>query len=163
MKKKRSTPKRKKQADDMARAATQAQQESRRRFLRLLRTGAIAVPIVGIGGLFSVRAVQATIHENDLTRVGQGVPAIVQVHDPQCPLCQQLQRQTRKAMRGFEEDEGIFLVANIASAEGSAFAARYGAPHVTLLLFDARGRMQQVVRGPVQDDDLRAIISEHLD
>ena len=162
MKKKRSAPKRKKTAADPAQAAEQARLESRRRFLRLARNGAIAVPVVGVAGLFSVRAVQATIHESDLGRVGQGVPAVVQIHDPQCPLCQTLQRQTRRALRAYDDDQAVFLVANIASAEGSAFAARYGVPHVTLLLFDARGRMQQVVRGPLETDAFRTILAGHL-
>lgn len=162
-KKKRPASKCKRSAPvDPALAVAQAKQESRRRFLRLARNGAIALPVLGAAGVFSVRAVQATVAESDLSRVGQGTPAIVQIHDPQCPLCQQLQRQTRRALRGFDRDAAVFLVANIASAEGSAFAAQFGVPHVTLLLFDADGVMQQVVRGPIERDALDDILATHL-
>ena len=44
----------------------------------------------------------------------------------------------------------------------AAFAARYGVPHVTLLLFDGSGEMTQVVRGPTDTETLRGIIGAHL-
>ena len=105
---------------------------------------------------------QATICEADLTKIGKGRPAVVQVHDPNCSLCQQLQRQTRKALKSFDDDAVRFLVADINTARGSAFAARYGVPHVTLLLFDGAGEMVQIVRGPSDADSLRDIIGAHL-
>ena len=58
----------------------------RRQMLRWLRNGAIGVPVVGVAGLFSVRSVQATMCEHDLTKIGKGSPAIVQIHDPTCQL-----------------------------------------------------------------------------
>ena len=164
MKKQRKKQKSKSAAGqaDPARIAEEAKVESRRRFLRLMRNVAIGLPVVAGATVFSVRSVQATICEADLTKIGKGKPAIVQIHDPQCSLCQQLQRQARKALKSFDDEAVTFLVANIHTAEGGALAARYGVPHVTLLLFDAEGEMVQVVRGPSDKDSLRQIFDAHL-
>ncbi len=106
--------------------------------------------IVGGLGLFSVNAVQATVAEQDLTRIGQGKPVIVQIHDPQCALCTALQRETRRALRALPDEALTYLVANIRNEEGAAFANRHGQPHVTLLLMDGDGAVQEVITG-VQD------------
>lgn len=144
-------------------AVEKARSESRRKFLRLARNTAIALPVLAGATVFSVQSVQATICEADLTKIGKGKPSVVQVHDPNCSLCQQLQRQTRKALKSFDDEAVTFLVADINTAEGGAFAARYGVPHVTLLLFDGTGEMMQVVSGPSDADTLRRIIGAHLE
>ena len=136
-------------------------QKSRRDVMKLMRMGAIALPVLGITGYLSVTAVQATISEADLSKIGGGTLAVVQIHDPQCPLCKTLQRQTRNALKSFDDDEFNFLVANIKKPSGAEFAAKYGAPHVTLLLFDRRGEMVQIVRGPIESDRLDAILQAH--
>ena len=61
--------------------------------------------LAGGGGWYLVSEVRATIAEQDLSRIGNGIPAVVQIHDPQCPRCLALQRETRKAMSGFADDE----------------------------------------------------------
>lgn len=138
-------------------------QPTRRNFMRLARNAAIALPVLGGVGFFSVRSVQATICEADLTKVGKGLPTIVQIHDPSCQLCTRLQKQTRRALKQYDADSHIFLVANIQTAEGGAFARQHGVPHVTLLLFDARGDMKQVVRGPIASHQLEPILAAHMD
>lgn len=140
----------------------QATDQKKRKTLRLLRNLAIATPVIGLAGFFSVRSVQATICEADLTKVGQGLPAIVQIHDPNCHLCAALQNQTRRALRSYDADSHQFLVANIATEDGGAFAAKHRVPHVTLVLFDKRGKMTQVVRGPIEQDALENIIAAHM-
>ncbi|MEM7441503.1 MAG: thioredoxin family protein [Pseudomonadota bacterium] len=160
MKKQRKQPKAK--ASSKKTATQTADIPDRRRFLRLARNAAIAVPVVGVAGFFSVRSVQATICEADLTKIGQGKPAIVQIHDPGCQLCRTLQKQTRRALRAYEDHSFTFLVANITTAEGGELAARYGVPHVTLLLFDGDGKMVQVVRGPTDSGTLEAELKAHM-
>lgn len=147
---------------DPAMVAKHAKVEGRRRFLRFVRNAAISLPVVAGIGYFSVQSVEATICEADLTKIGHGKPSIVQIHDPQCPSCLQLQRQTRKALKSFESDAFTFLVANIKTLDGKLLAARYGVPHITLLLFDANGEMVQIVRGPSDTDSLRSIFAAHL-
>lgn len=136
--------------------------QRKRKTLRLLRNMAIAAPVVGVAGFFAFKSASAAKAEADLTQIGNGVPAIVQIHDPACQLCAALQNQTRRALKSHEKGSVRFFVADIKTPEGNAFAARYRVPHVTLLLFDKRGEVKQVVRGPIDQDALENIIKAHL-
>ena len=73
-------------------------QPQRRTLMRALTVGAIAAPFVLGGGYLFATAVQTTISEADLTKIGQGLPAVVQIHDPGCALCRRLQKQTRDVL-----------------------------------------------------------------
>lgn len=135
---------------------------SRRAVLRHVRNAAIAVPIVGVAGYFTAQKVQASICELDLTKIGDGLPSVVQVHDPQCNLCVTLQRQTRRVLRDYDDDSHHFLVANIVTTEGQFFARRHGVGNVTLVLLDGAGQQVGVVRGPISNEALQAAIEGHL-
>ena len=134
---------------------SQTQPMDRRRFMQLARNGAIAAVALGGVGVFGTRSVMAKIAEHDLTRVGQGVPTVVQVHDPNCNLCRTLQKEARKAVASFDGDDLLFLVANLKTTDGEQFAARYRVPHVTLLLFDGDGKLVETLQGVRQRDELR--------
>jgi len=134
----------------------------RRKFLKQMRTGMIAIAVIAGGGYFAVNKVQATIAEHDLSKIGNGRPAIVQIHDPQCPVCLALQRETRDALSAFNQSDFEYLVANIRSKEGSDFANKYFVPHVTLLLFDGQGKLSKVLNGPNNSDFLKAEFANHL-
>lgn len=130
-------------------AETQADDEpqTRRDVLRKFRNGGIAVAVLGGGGWFAVQDVQATMREHDLTRIGNGTPTIVQIHDPNCSMCVALQKETRAALKGFEDDQIQFLVANIRDSRGKKLASEHGVGHVTLLLFDGKGNRREIMRG----------------
>lgn len=141
---------------------TDVRDQSRRDFMRkvpLWAGGGIA--LLG-GGYWAVGAVRAGAAEYDLSRIGQGKPAVVQIHDPQCPICNALQRQARAALDGFEECDLVYLVANIRTGLGEQFAAEHRVPHITLLLFDAEGALTEVLRGPQEAEDLRRAFEAHL-
>lgn len=133
----------------------------RRAVLRRLRNGGILVAALGVGGYFSVQSVQATIAEHDLERIGRGTPMIVQIHDPECALCRALQKETRAALRGFEADELQYVIANIRTPEGRALANRHRVPHVTLLLMDGRGAVQNIISGTQDRDVLLDAFTAH--
>ena len=133
----------------------------KRRSMKLLRNGALATVVLGVVGV-SVNAVQATMAEHNLDRIGQGTPVVVQIHDPQCPLCIALQKQARKAMRSFDDQELTYLVANINTEEGAALAVRHGVPHVTLVLLDGQGNMREIIRGPSTREALETAFAAHL-
>jgi len=137
-------------------------QPSRRAFLRKLRNGGIAALILGGGGWFGVRDVQATMRERDLTRIGNGMPTVVQIHDPQCPTCIALQREARDAVCEVGEARLQFLVANIRTAEGRDLARRHRVGHVTLLLLDGSGRRQSILTGPRKRDQLAGAFRDHV-
>ncbi len=134
---------------------------SRRGFLQYARTGALAIGALGFTGYFGMRAVQAGLYERDLSRLTAGKPTVVQVHDPSCPTCNALQKEVRRALSCFGECEIQYLIADIKTAEGAEFAAGYGVPHVTLLLFDRDGQHVQTVRGPQTSEDLKDIFAAH--
>lgn len=136
---------------------------TRRGALRWGRNAAVALVALGGAGYFGTRAVRATIAEHDLTRVGQGKPTIVQVHDPSCSMCTALQRETRRAMTHLGECDLVYLVANIKTTEGQAFASQYGVPHVTLLLFDGEGALVDRLHGVQDREVLRPIFDAHVD
>lgn len=161
MKKQRSKPRGKQSGKRQSQSAAVSAPD-RRRFLKLARNTAIAVPVVGVAGFFSVRSVQARMCEADLSKIGKGKPAIVQIHDPNCQLCRTLQKQARRALNAYDDEKFTYLVADVTTVAGSTFASRYGVPHVTLLLFDGTGNMVQVVRGPAETKAVETILSAHM-
>jgi hypothetical protein len=142
--------------------AARAEPMTRRDVLRWAKIGAVATPAILVGGYFGVSSVQATICEADLTKIGQGLPAVVQIHDPNCMMCLTLQKQTRAVLEGYDAEKFEYLVANKFTEEGAALANRYGVSHVTLLLFDSAGEMHQIVRGPIESGELDRIIETHM-
>ncbi|MEX0283510.1 MAG: thioredoxin family protein [Paracoccaceae bacterium] len=155
--------KRKKAQQKKAQTPEAKAEQSRRQFLKLARNGAIGIAAAGGAGFFMMRSVRAMQAEQDLTRVGQGKPVIVQVHDPQCPTCTALQKEVRNAMKQFGECDLVYLVADIRQTEGATFANRHGVPHVTLLLFDGDGELRQTLHGMRYRDELRQVLRTHHD
>lgn len=128
---------------------------SRRNVLRMARNGVIGLGVIGAIGFYFVQNVSSTMHEHDLKRVGNGKPTIVQIHDPQCSSCVALQRETKQALKNFDDEDLDYVIANIKTPEGRSFANRYGAQHVTLLLFDEDGSLQGVLQGQRGRGELR--------
>ncbi|GAB5468677.1 MAG: hypothetical protein Kilf2KO_17070 [Rhodospirillales bacterium] len=127
---------------------------SRRGFLKTAGSGALVVAALGAVGWYFVEDVRATVREEDLSRIGQGVPTVVQIHDPQCPRCLALQREARDAMEAFEPEELQYLVANIKTEKGRRLARQHDVGHVTLLLFDAKGNISNVLVGNRESEAL---------
>lgn len=164
---KRAAKARKKpQAPSPATAATpeQATNEkvSRRDFFSKLGSYAVIAAASGGAGWYFIDEVCATTRENDLTRIGNGIPAVVQIHDPECPRCRALQKEAREAMSNFKEDELQYLVANIRLGKGRQLASKHGVDHVTLLLFDGKGNRRAVLAGPSTSDYLETVFRSLL-
>ena len=157
------TNKRKQAQAAKAEVAPAAPVMTRRNVLRWGRNGAIAAVVIGGAGYVGTGWYREYLAEHDLTRLGQGKPAVVQVHDPQCPICLALQHETRAAMKQFGECDFLYLVADIKQEKGAAFAARHNVPHVTLLLLDGEGAVKQVLRGPRQQAELATILATHFE
>jgi len=157
MKKQRKSAKSnaKKTHQTKSRGARSETGESRRNVLRLARNLGIGAVLLGGTGYVFANNFVSMKHEHDLTRVANGRPTVVQVHDPQCPLCRALQEETRSALAMFEDGELDYVVANIRTDKGQAFANRYGVPHVTLLLFDGNGELKEVLQGERRQYELR--------
>jgi len=164
MKKQRRKPnlKPKRYSKDPNTNVANASTYDRRNLLKYLRNGTVAAIVLGGGGFFAVSKVRATIAEQDLSKIGNGTPAIVQIHDPQCPVCIALQKEARHALLSFEDGELEYLVANIKSKEGSELANKYFVPHVTLLLFDGSGSLVKILNGSHDSDFLRKEFTAHI-
>ncbi len=135
---------------------------SRRDVLRKIRNGGLLALVAGGGGWYLVQDVRATIREHDLTQIGNGIPTVVQVHDPQCPRCLALQRETRDALAAFDDGELQYLIADISRQEGRQLAAAHNVNHVTLLLFDAEGNRRDVLVGENTSAYLEDVFRRHV-
>ena len=138
--KRKNTRRSKKNGPAHQQASATPEAPTRRDFFTKVRNGVIAAAVVGVAGWYLVDEVRATIQEGDLTRIGNGIPTIVQIHDPQCPKCVALQQETRDALSNFEDGKLQYLVANIRTVEGKMLATSHGVGHVTLLLLNEQSR-----------------------
>ncbi len=146
-KNRRKKPAAKGQRKQSAFSPNAASPTTRRAMLRnIVAFGAVGVAVAGGVG-FLAHGVMASVAEADLDVIGQGVPVIVQIHDPSCPDCTRLQREARAAMRNFNDDQLLYRVANLTTEKGARFAAGHGQGRVTLILLNAQGRRVQVVNG----------------
>ncbi|MEO9876774.1 MAG: hypothetical protein ABJM26_22115 [Anderseniella sp.] len=136
-------------------AAPEPVDTGRRGFISSMRNGAIGLVAVGGLGAFVVHLYQSTSHEHDLSRVGNGTASVVQIHDPQCQLCLALQKKTRQALASLDGDKPGYVIADIRTDRGLQFANKHGVKHVTLLLFDKAGKLQQVINGQRGSGELR--------
>ncbi|MDD9878259.1 MAG: thioredoxin family protein [Magnetovibrio sp.] len=162
MKRKKHKAKRQPNPQSPPPAVKAAAEPTRRDFLRTARKGALIAVVAGGGGWFVVNDVRATMREHDLTQIGNGTPTVVQIHDPECPRCVALQRETRDALCELGDDKLQFVVANIRSAKGAELARAHGVGNVTLLLFDGEGRRRDILAGPAESDYLAARFRQHL-
>ena len=127
-----------------------------------LRNGLIAFAVVGIVGWHLVEEVRATAREHDLSQLGNGTATVVQIHDPRCPTCKALQRETRIAINAFDPNEIQYLVANIRTSEGRTFARAHRVGHVTLLLFDGNGKRRDTLVGLNTAKKLERLFRRHV-
>ena len=134
----------------------------RRGALRKFRNWAIAGVLSVGAGWYLVSETTAMIAEHDLTRVGNGKPAVVQIHDPQCPRCRALQKETRSALDELDDPNVQYLIANIKSSSGQEFASKHQVSHITLVLLDGQGRRRAVVRGNRDRRELLNTFRLHL-
>lgn len=91
------------------------------------------------------------------------MPTIVQVHDPSCPICLTLQKETRADFANLETGQLAYRVASITPDVGIAFAAQHNSSHATLLFFDATGNVTQRIHGRTDRDTLRTAFLAHIE
>ena len=155
-------PVKKQQSGSPAAAKAPNNTMSRRNFISTLSNGALIVAASGGVGWYFIDEVCATTREIDLSRIGNGIPAVVQIHDPECPLCRALQKEAREAMSGFDENQLQYIVANVRQTKGRQLANKHGVNHVTLLLFDAKGNRKRILAGSNKSDYLKNAFANHV-
>ncbi|MGH1540212.1 MAG: thioredoxin family protein [Arenicella sp.] len=127
--------------------------------IALLKLSGIALLLFAIASFAMVKSEQKSKIEHDLSIIGKGTPALVQIHDPKCQLCRRLQRVVGN-VKGDFEGKVLFRTAVITSEKGRKFAARYNVPHVTLLLFDKRGKHVDTLRGVSSKQEVHEALSK---
>ena len=97
--------------------------------------------------------------EYDLSRIGSGRPVVVQVHDPTCVVCRQLQR-TVASLRGEFQADVDFLIADLSRPEGQAFANQQQVGSITLVFFAQDGQRLGALEGLQEPEFLRKVFGE---
>ncbi len=140
-----------------------ARRQQRRRRNRVLIIVAVLVVVAAAGGWGLYAYNQGEERIRDLTAVGTGVPAVVQVHDSTCPVCSELRANVESIEDGYSEEELLIRIADVHTDEGVAFAARHTtARRATLLFLDAEGELVDVRSGAIPPEDLRLLFSRHI-
>lgn len=135
---------------------------SRRKFLKNVRDyGLIALAVSGIGW-YLIDDAMTTQVENDMSRIGNGIPTVVQIHDTQCPICTALQQEVKQALSDIDGDKLQYVVVNIRTAEGRDYANQHQVAHVTLLLLDGNGKRRGTLVGPRKSADLEQAFRQHV-
>lgn len=163
--KKRRQPDRKRKKNSSAGTGAGDQKSapvSRRDVLGTLRNWGLFGVAAAAGGWYLVDEVTATIAEHDLSRVGNGKPTVVQIHDPQCTSCLALQSETRKALKTLDRGALQYVVADIRTAKGERFAAAHRVGHVTLILFDQHGKRRGTLTGNRSSKSLASVFQSHV-
>ena len=163
--KQRSKKKQPTQAQPQAQAQPQSNyakaMDRRRAIQNIAIYGIGGAVLLGGAGLFAMDF-RGKLQESQFADIGNGTPTVLQIHDPQCQLCQQLQKQARQALRDFDADAVQFRVADIRSTDGAEISSRYGVPHITLVLIEGDGTVAHVVRGVTPAEELARLFRRHL-
>ncbi len=124
---------------------------------------AIVTVLLAAGVVATIAAVEGSEEErHDLTAVGQGVPAIVQVHDTTCPVCTQLRANIERIEDEFSDEELVIRIADVDTDEGLRFVGQYTSQRrVTLLFFDGDGELTDVQTGLQPVSQLRDTFEAH--
>jgi hypothetical protein len=98
---------------------------------------------------------------NDLSRVGQGIPALVMLREVHVMGGDLVMEQMLHIHPEFQ-DSVEFLVVHTGPPDGQAFAANHNISDGSLVLFDANGEVLGRSARPESADALRQFITELL-
>ncbi|MBX2870250.1 MAG: thioredoxin family protein [Acidiferrobacterales bacterium] len=109
--------------------------------------------VLALGSAAAISAYKKNWAEaHDLSVIGQGIPAIIQVHDPKCPKCKKLMENTKVALRDYD-DKFVFKIADITTGAGRSLQRDHDARIISLLIFNGRGELKRRISG-VKDPDV---------
>lgn len=143
------------------REARKQRARARRRRRVVFGVAGVVLAFGAVAAVFAVMNVQDR-RAGDLSLVGNGVPAVVQVHDIACPVCNELRDNVQSIEDEFSDDDLVIRVADIATDEGLAFARRHTANRrVTLLFLDGDGNLVDEQVGLRSPEELRVAFVAH--
>jgi hypothetical protein len=125
-----------------------------------IRTLIIVATTVLIGAVLWLLLPKGSF-SNDLTRVGQGKPALVMLREVHVMGGDQVMEQMQLIHAEFQ-DSVEFLVVHTGQPDGQAFAADHNISDGSLVLFDAQGHVLGRSARPESPDALRQFLTELL-
>jgi len=125
-----------------------------------IRTLIIVASTVLIGAVLWLLLPKGSF-SNDLTRVGQGMPALVMLREVHVMGGDLVMEQMLHIHAEFQ-DSVEFLVVHTGHPDGQAFAADHNISDGSLVLFDAEGEVLGRSARPESPDALRQFITELL-
>ena len=100
----------------------------------------------------------------DLSQLGEGVPAVVQVWDITCPICNQNKTNVERIDQDYSDDELLVRYVDMRTEEAVRFARRYTQnSRQTMLFFDGAGELTNIVTGPLEVNDLRILFDAQME
>lgn len=146
---------------DKKRRERSKQARSKHRKRVILSLSVLGLLLLVAGGTITVYEQRAE-SVRDLSQIGQGVPAVVQVHDNTCPVCTELRGTVERIEGDFSDKTLLIRVADVHTEEGLAFAGRYtAARRATLLYIDGEGNLVNEISGAQGEAALRRTFREH--
>ena len=95
--------------------------------------------------------------KGDLSLIGQGKVSVVLTHDKNIVASVEMM-ETLNAIRADYEDKVEFLAVDIATPVGNGFMRDQAVGPVVLVVFNADGTRQQVLRGDSNASQVRAVL-----
>ncbi|MFO7542576.1 MAG: hypothetical protein R6W97_07190 [Thiobacillus sp.] len=109
--------------------------------------------VVAVGALIWSQLPRGA-YPTDLTRVGNGLPALVLAYEIDSSGGMEVMALLDE-IRSEYADRVEFLVASLSLPDGHAFAQRHGAVNGTVMLFSGTGSHLQTMHQPGSTDELR--------
>ena len=139
-----------------------SQKKAKRRIRNIRRFVMILAVLVMAGGTGFTAFKNNYDISHDLSVIGQGIPTVVQIHDPKCQLCLRLRSNANSAMARIAGDDLLFRVADVTTPEGRRLQRIHNVPNVTLLLCDRDGKLNRSLNGVKSDDVLHQAFVAHI-
>lgn len=122
-------------------------------------TAAVLAMLVGVVYVVSLLAVRPM--STDLSTVGQGKPALVLVYENFSPSSGEALDRL-KQVRADYEAQMAFVVADLGTPDGRAFANRYGLSEGQALFLQANGDPLRATTIPSSEPELRDRLNQQL-
>jgi len=119
----------------------------------------ITAGVVAALGAFVWSQLPDGSYPTDLSRIGQGRPAVVltmESHYLEGASVMHLMHDVRDEFG----HSAAFLVASLSQQDGRSFATRHGAVDGTVVLFDAQGQRVAMLRTPQSREELRQAVRQ---
>jgi hypothetical protein len=141
-----------------------AERAARRRRTRLIQAGGVVAVAAAVIVVLTAMTNRREALVQDLSQIGNGVPAVVQVWDITCPICNENRANVERIDQDYSDDELLIRVADMRNDDAVRFAARYtDRRRQTMLFFDGSGELTDIVTGGIEVDTLRSLFDAQME